>query len=369
MTDAPSTPPSRNAAPPRRPPTQTPREAVDDAPPPAEETDPFLAARDAMEAHAHLTPDAGIIPRSCVLALGVASITGLAVILASGLGLSTRAAVIFALPMGLLAGLGLAAALIWRTEVRAAEHRAAIIERIRAVAAAEREAPFEALLKIDPRHELAELATTIHDALAAAHRDRLHAARIRREMNALIEREARRQCAHLTALSHTDELTGLANRRGFEKGLRDAVQRANREGVELALLAIDLDHFKTLNDSCGHDKGDEALAIAGDLLQAHTREGDLAGRMGGDELFIALYDTDEARAERVADRVIRLFSAHPAGAGLPCPWPSMSVGISLLHRDRASGDTELRRFADRALYRAKQEGRQRFNHYAPAAAA
>jgi diguanylate cyclase (GGDEF)-like protein len=182
-------------------------------------------------------------------------------------------------------------------------------------------------------------------------------------MNALVEREARKHIAHLTTLSMTDELTGLANRRGFEQGLTKMVDRATREHAEIALLAIDLDNFKRLNDTCGHQKGDEALSIAGDLLQAHVRERDLAGRMGGDELFIALYGVDGRSAEAVAGRLIRLFASHPTACQPNVPWPSMSIGIALLREDQCQDARELRLYADQALYASKRAGRARASRY------
>lgn len=331
--------------------------------------EPSLGPAFQHEHHEMLRASGGAATRAILMAAGVSGAT----VLTHGLlkrlfDLSEADAVFAATFAAIPIGVAFAWGLILRPERRAARDRQRIIDRIEAVAAAEREAPFDALLKIDPRHELAELARTIHSALASAHRHRLEAARLKREMNARIERETRRQCAYLATLSFTDELTGLANRRGFERGLEVLYHRAVARGDELALLAIDLDHFKLLNDTCGHDKGDEALAIAGDLLQAHTREGDLAGRCGGDELFVALYNMDAERATRVAERLIDLFARHPAGLNLPCKWPGMSIGIALLQGDRPSDVAEFKRMADRALYASKRGGRSRATPFGAIAA-
>ncbi|MEO1129401.1 MAG: GGDEF domain-containing protein [Planctomycetota bacterium] len=315
----------------------------------------------------HMRRPLGTATRAVLMVIGVAGMTGLSVLTGAALGYELRSSVLFALPAGTAVGVLFAILLVVMPATRAAADRTRMIARIESVAQADREASFDVLLAIDEEHELAELARAMHAALSSAHRDRLEAARVRREMNALVEREARKRYAHLTTLSMTDELTGLANRRGFERGLRALFDRSVRRGTELALLAIDLDHFKQLNDTCGHEKGDEALAAAGDLLQAHLRDGDLAGRMGGDELFVALYDVDGERAQRVANRLIECFSEHPAGEGLPCPWPGMSIGVSMRKLDGAGSPAELRRFADRALYASKRGGRSRATLFRSAA--
>jgi diguanylate cyclase (GGDEF)-like protein len=313
-----------------------------------------------------LRPHIGAATRAIVLTLGVAGVTGLATISGAAVGYDIRRAVVFALPAGVVVGWMFALLIILFPEWRAQRDRRKMIARIEAVAHAEREAAFDTLLDVHPNHELAELAHTIHRAILSAHIQRLEAARMRREVAVLVEKETRRKYAHLATLSFTDELTGLANRRGFDRGLARMVERAKAQEEEIALLAIDLDHFKRLNDTCGHDKGDEALAIAGDLIQAHTREGDLAGRIGGDELLIALHGVDVESAQRIADRLIQLYASHPAG-GTSIPWPTMSIGIAMLQVDQAQNAAELRRFADQALYASKRAGRRRFTRFSQAA--
>jgi len=316
---------------------------------------------------AHVEPLRGTLvsaaTRALVLASGVSVTTGLSVLWLLRSGAPAGPSVAWSVLLGVGVGTLLMIGLILIPSSRAARDRRRMIERIEAIAAAEREASFESLLAIDSHHELSELARTVHAALSGAHADRLEAARLRREMNALVEREARKHIAHLTTLSMTDELTGLANRRGFEQGLTKMVDRAKREYAEIALLAIDLDNFKRLNDTCGHQKGDEALSIAGDLLQAHVRERDLAGRMGGDELFIALYGVDGRSAEAVAGRLIRLFASHPTASQPNVPWPSMSIGIAMLREDQCQDARELRLFADQALYASKRAGRAQASRY------
>ena len=123
------------------------------------------------------------------------------------------------------------------------------------------------------------------------------------------------------------------------------------------MLAIDLDYFKQLNDSLGHDQGDAALRAAGETLNASLRDGDLAGRIGGDELVVCLRGTTARGAKAVAERFMKLFAQHQSSSGIEQHWPSMSVGVACAMEHRAQGPQHLRRMADEALYDAKRAGR------------
>lgn len=307
-----------------------------------------------------LDPMAGATLRAAILSLGVAGTTGIATLIFHSHGLSHRAAVMAALPVGVGIGFLFALGLLLWPNRRSAAHRKRLIERIEAVARVEREEAFELLLKIDKRHELAELARTIHDALAAAHKDRLEAARIKREFTHRVQRESERNTAHLAKLTTTDDLSGLINRRGFEQALGLMIERARRESCEIALIALDMDHFKKLNDTHGHEAGDQAIAIVGELIRANLEQGHIGARLGGDEFIIALFDAGSQRARLHVERLMKLFQSHPAAIGRA--WPTLSAGIALLNADRAGNATELRRLADAALYAAKREGRNRVAH-------
>lgn len=286
-----------------------------------------------------------------------------AVIFALDMGLhvlpSMGAGVVCGGAVGLAAGLGLFAA----EDSRLARDRATIVRRIRRLGTVEREANFEVLRAIDDSHPYAELCAALQGVMIDAHRDRLEAAMLRRDLEDRVVKTASKQTAHLTRMSLTDELTGLANRRGFDQGLEELVARAQRDRVDLCLLAFDLDHFKQLNDTLGHEKGDVALVAAGEIIRAHVREHDLGARVGGDELFFALIGLSVADAVRVADRIRDLFRVHPAGQGLPCPWPGMSVGIASVHVHGARDAATLRRMADAAMYAAKRAGRGQTSVY------
>lgn len=159
----------------------------------------------------------------------------------------------------------------------------------------------------------------------------------------------RRTEAALRADADTDALTRLANRRALDAALvgltRDApFQRA-------ALLMLDLDRFKSFNDNFGHQAGDEVLRDTGRLLRAAVRPGDLVARYGGEEFVILLPGADGVAAERVGQRVLAAFRAHP--------WPLRPVTISIGIAVASSADTPetLLQRADEALYRSKQAGR------------
>jgi diguanylate cyclase (GGDEF)-like protein len=152
-----------------------------------------------------------------------------------------------------------------------------------------------------------------------------------------------------------DSLTGVANRRSFDGELTRAVTWARRGGESLALISVDIDYFKKINDTYGHGVGDQALqVVANSLRVVARREDDLVARLGGDE-FVVLLRTDRVSAGRAADEVRAVLAAVDS---LPCGPPGLSIGIAVLP-DHASTADELRAASDAALYEAKQKGRGR----------
>lgn len=301
--------------------------------------------------------------RAALLTVGVAGATGLSVMTGHAMGLSLRASVMFALPLGVVVGFLFSLLLILLPARRFAAHLHEFAARIRRVAGVERNTGFDELLHMEDDHELRSIALAVHEALSTAHADRLEAARLRREMDDRVQAQTRVNTAHLEKLSTTDPLTGLLNRRGFERTLADMFTDCASGGPELALVAIDLDHFKKLNDTHGHDKGDLALKAAGELMNACTRETDASARVGGDELFLLLRGIKEEGALRIASRLADLFSRHASAKGLP--WPSMSMGVAFARRSQARSPEHLLQLADAALYAGKRAGRARCMVYDP----
>ncbi len=172
-------------------------------------------------------------------------------------------------------------------------------------------------------------------------------------------REAQRK---LEEQSVTDALTGLKNRRFFDERLHEEFRRAQRYGDYLALIMIDLDHFKRVNDEHGHPAGDAVLREAGRLVRASLREPDICTRYGGEEFAIILPKTHMSGALTVAERIWRELGgreyAVTGAGGEPVKVRiTASIGIAFYpSKDISSGELLLR-FADQALYQAKRAGR------------
>jgi diguanylate cyclase (GGDEF)-like protein len=152
-----------------------------------------------------------------------------------------------------------------------------------------------------------------------------------------------------------DALTGVANRRSFDASLARSVAWAHDSGEPIALITIDVDHFKKINDTWGHAVGDQALqAVAASLEKVARRDGDVVARLGGDE-FVMLLRTDPAGARHAAEEVREVMAQV---SGLPGGPPGLSIGVALLP-DHAATAEELLGASDAALYEAKLGGRGR----------
>lgn len=179
-----------------------------------------------------------------------------------------------------------------------------------------------------------------------------------------LEQELIRANRRLTALSEMDSLTELPNRRKFDKVLEREFRRTRRNQPSIALMMIDVDHFKNFNDLYGHQAGDECLrSVAEALRQTVQRSGDIVTRYGGEEFAAVLTEIDEAGAIDAAGRMLAGVRAlaHPH-AGSPDNVVTVSIGLTTFSLD-ASGQPptpqHLLRAADRALYAAKEAGRNR----------
>jgi len=172
-----------------------------------------------------------------------------------------------------------------------------------------------------------------------------------------LEAQARRQ-SELESLAYTDGLTGLSNRRFFEEVLTREVSRANRFRRPMALLLMDVDRFKRVNDLLGHDAGDEIIKRIAGHLHTQTRGSDCAARFGGDEFGVVLGDVDASGARTYADRVVEALNKSPMFPDLPHMRCTLSIGIASYGFDPTT-PSELLKQADRALYRAKALGRAR----------
>ncbi|MBI5860598.1 MAG: EAL domain-containing protein [Rhodocyclales bacterium] len=171
--------------------------------------------------------------------------------------------------------------------------------------------------------------------------------------------------ASLDHLAHYDSLTGLPNRVLAIDRLKLALTQAHRQGCRVAVMFLDLDNFKQTNDAFGHSAGDGLLKIVAQRLLACVREGDTVARLSGDEFLLMLPDIEDIQdAATVAQKILTALA-------LPCPvdahqiFIGASIGVSLFPDDAA--DTEdLLRFADTAMFHAKQGGRNTWQFFAPA---
>jgi diguanylate cyclase (GGDEF)-like protein len=170
--------------------------------------------------------------------------------------------------------------------------------------------------------------------------------------------------AQLESQAVTDALTGLYNRRGFHQALDTALSRVDRSGKRMAVLYLDLDGFKRINDSLGHDAGDEILRKVAEQLKTCLRPYDIVARMGGDE-FTALLDTLDhpEDAARVAEKLIELISVRHQLDGVEFTLGA-SIGIACFPECGQTVDGLLRS-ADMAMYEAKRAGRQQYRFFSP----
>ncbi len=177
--------------------------------------------------------------------------------------------------------------------------------------------------------------------------------------NALREKEAalREANEELVRLANTDSLTGLANRRRFMAALDTEIERARRYGRPFALVLLDLDHFKAVNDSHGHGTGDEVLRAVGGALRDVCRDIDLPARLGGEEMAVLLPETTEEGGLTVAERlrhgVARLRHVGPSGKAFSI---TASLGVAVFGTGVDEAE-EILHAADKALYAAKEKGR------------
>ncbi|WGG48621.1 EAL domain-containing protein [Rugamonas sp. DEMB1] len=168
----------------------------------------------------------------------------------------------------------------------------------------------------------------------------------------------------LDHLAHHDPLTALPNRLLFHDRLQHALQRAVRDDEQLALLFIDLDRFKNVNDTLGHHIGDELLKQVAKALSDKLREGDTLARLGGDEFIVLLEDVEgQYKASMVAEKLVAMFEQPFMVAGHEL-FVTCSVGISLFPADAADLNMLIRN-ADVAMYQAKARGRNGYSFYAP----
>ena len=172
------------------------------------------------------------------------------------------------------------------------------------------------------------------------------------------------RCSHekLRDLAEHDGLTGLVNRYGLEVALQLAVARAQRHKTKLAILFLDLDKFKEVNDTLGHHVGDDLLKIVAQRLSSVVRDSDLVARLGGDEFVVLVPDmVRDDQINLLAERALKTLQL-PMFIGTSELVMSASIGVAVLG-SCAENSTDLMKYADIAMYQAKQEGRNQIRFY------
>jgi len=177
-----------------------------------------------------------------------------------------------------------------------------------------------------------------------------------------IEQKLQEQKDSLAYQAHHDSLTGLPNRVLLNDRLEQSIEKAKRNNFKFAVLFIDLDHFKKINDSLGHDVGDEMLKVITQRFKSVLREEDTIARLGGDEFTIIIEEVNQIQdASLVATKLLEIL-AKPIKIKRNTLYVSSSIGISIYPDDGQSAKNILK-FADSAMYKAKDEGRNNFQYY------
>lgn len=233
-----------------------------------------------------------------------------------------------------------------------------------------------ALWLVRRTRELEAELQTVRDDLENRVRERTHALEARNEELSRLRLALETANQRLKRLVAIDPLTGIANRRHFDRALEREVRRARREQLPLSLIFLDLDEFKHFNDTYGHAHGDEVLRrVARTLDESFRRGGDLVARYGGEEFAVILPGVDARRAGLYAERLRRRIWRMAISAGSPTATDRITIsgGVATIAPGSPgfmdTAPDALLRTADQALYRAKCQGRNRITMAATAAPA
>ena len=215
-----------------------------------------------------------------------------------------------------------------------------------------------------PSHDLKTLPLTVEKCLAHQ-RIKHENDRLQRELShSLAELEVKNRqletvIRQLEVMARTDELTGLANRRWLNLMLTGMWAEATRHDLPLALAMMDLDGFKALNDTCGHQRGDELLRMVGKVLEANCRDVDVCARYGGDEFCVLMPHTEPHEAVLVAKRLMREFELAMQRRSDDDPSVSLAIGVAHIDLSSPVNLDQLITHADEAMYAAKSKGKNR----------
>jgi len=212
----------------------------------------------------------------------------------------------------------------------------------------------QARCEINRRDEIGELAV-VYNRMADRLADKQNEINM---LNSELEQRVAQRTRQLRELAVRDSLTGLFNRRHFDEMLEQRIAECVRYGHDLSCIMLDLDDFKTANDSFGHQRGDDLLVLAAISISNQLRSSDVAARYGGDEFVILLPQTDRASACVLGDRIRSQFQQQ-VSIQFPSCAGTLSVGVSSVRELVQTDARHLLRAADDALYKAKLGGKNR----------
>ncbi len=208
-------------------------------------------------------------------------------------------------------------------------------------------------LPVDRRDEIGRIARSLHRMGVAASRSHMEAQSLRRTLDQRVVQATRRATTELCRLAMRDALTDLGNRRFLDDQFEKVFNSAKTSGTDLACIMMDMNQFKQVNDTLGHEAGDHLLVFLAGLIRATSRQEDLAVRLGGDEFLLVMPGGNRARAEQVAQLVRKLFVRQACTMFPSARMLGVSYGIATLADDAPDSPTELMRLADKRLYQMK----------------
>jgi diguanylate cyclase (GGDEF)-like protein len=221
--------------------------------------------------------------------------------------------------------------------------------------------PMDSLIDPDrPSGELSQLGRDVQAVLRELRQERQRLSELNDELRQRVANRTdalQRVIGSLRQQASRDPLTGLYNRRVMDRYLAEMVDRCHAEGLDLALLMLDIDNFKPLNDTLGHPAGDQLLRNVGRLIRSTVRDQDVAFRYGGDEFAIILPGGNASAAAALTKRLCSLVEAMTRTLKVPAP-PRLSVGMSHLSELPSPTPQELLRRADEKLYAEKRRAKQ-----------
>jgi len=205
--------------------------------------------------------------------------------------------------------------------------------------------------------ETGQISQVVRQIAVAGRRDRSDARQLRATMDQRLRKAIDHATTHLREISMRDPLTDLGNRRFLDQTLEPLVESCRASRSNLCCVVIDIDNFKQVNDTLGHDAGDRLISFVGGLLRASIRDGDYAVRTGGDEFLLLLPGCPRYRVDAMLKRIIAMFRQHVRVVIPDDILPDLSMGASFLDNTAHRTGAKLIDIADKHLYNVKETGK------------